>query len=365
MKYDYLIVGSGLFGATFSNLARESGKSCLILEKRNHVAGNCYTEKRRDINVHMYGPHIFHTSNKQIWDYVNKFVTFNGFVNRPKIRYDDNIYSFPINLFTLYQLWGCKTPTEAKQKLDSVRVKIENPQNLEEWVLSQVGEELYNIFIKGYTTKQWGRDPKDLPTFIIKRLPIRLTYDDNYYYDRYQGIPIGGYTQMIKNMIGDTPVEMGVDFLQDVDYWANKAKKVVYTGALDELFNYSKGELEYRSLRFEHSEVLESDYQGNAVVNYASLDVPFTRIIEHKHFEQTDSDTTFITREYPQTWNRSLEKYYPVNNEQNHNLYNYYKNNCVEHFPNMILGGRLACYQYFDMHQAIGQAMHKFSETVK
>lgn len=365
MKYDYLIVGSGLFGATFANLARESGKSCLILEKRNHVAGNCYTEKRRDINVHMYGPHIFHTSNKQIWDYVNKFATFNGFVNRPKVRYNDNIYSFPINLFTLYQLWGCKTPTEAKQKLDSVRAKIENPQNLEEWVLSQVGEELYNIFIKGYTTKQWGRDPKDLPSFIIKRLPIRLTYDDNYYYDRYQGIPIGGYTQMIKNMIGDTPVEMGVDFLQDVDYWSNKANKVVYTGALDELFNYSKGELEYRSLRFEHSEVWESDYQGNAVVNYTSLDVPFTRIIEHKHFEQTESDTTFITREYSQTWNRSLEKYYPVNNEQNHNLYNYYKNNCVEHFPNMILGGRLACYQYFDMHQAIGQAMHKFNETVK
>lgn len=365
MKYDYLIVGSGLFGATFANLARESGKSCLILEKRKHVAGNCYTDNVNNINVHVYGPHIFHTSNKDIWDYVNKFAVFNGFVNRPKVRYGQDIYSFPINLFTLYQLWGCKTPTEAKQKLESVRIKIENPQNLEEWILSQVGEELYHIFIKGYTTKQWGRDPKDLPSFIIKRLPIRLTYDDNYYFDKYQGVPIGGYTQMIKNMMGDTPIETDVDFLKDIEYWSNKANKVVYTGAIDELFDYEKGELEYRSLRFEISEVLESDYQGNAVVNYTSPDVPFTRIIEHKHFEQTQSDTTIITREYPQTWNKSLEKYYPVNNEQNHNLHTYYKNQCVEHFPNMILGGRLACYQYFDMHQAIGQAMHKFSETVK
>jgi len=360
MKYDYLIVGSGLFGATFANLAKESGKSCLILEKRNHVAGNCYTDRVNNTNVHVYGPHIFHTSNKQIWDYVNKFAEFNGFVNRPKVRYNNDIYSFPINLFTLCQLWGCKTPSEAQQKLDSVRVKIENPQNLEEWILSQVGEELYNIFIKGYTTKQWGRDPKDLPSFIIKRLPIRLTYDDNYFNDKYQGIPIGGYTQMIKNMIGDTPIEIAVDFLKDIEYWSGKANKVVYTGALDELFDYNKGELEYRSLRFEISEVFERDYQGNAVVNYTSHDVPFTRIIEHKHFEQTQSDTSIITHEYPQTWNKSLEKYYPINNDQNHNLYNYYKNQCVEHFPNMILGGRLACYQYFDMHQVIGQAMHKF-----
>ena len=361
MKYDYLIVGSGLFGATFANLAKEAGKSCLILEKRKHVAGNCFTDNVQNINVHVYGPHIFHTSNKEIWDYVNKFATFNNFINRPKVKYKNNTYSFPINLFTLYQLWGCQTPSEAKRKLESVRVKIENPKNLEEWILSQVGEDLYHTFIKGYTTKQWGRDPKYLPTFIIKRLPIRLTFDDNYYNDTYQGVPIGGYTQMIKNMMKDTPIEMGVDFLQDIEYWSSKANKVVYTGALDELFDYSKGELEYRSLRFDISEVFESDYQGNAVVNYTDLSVPYTRIVEHKHFEQTQSDTTIITREYPQDWNRSLEKYYPINNEKNHDLYTHYKNECAVHFPNMILGGRLACYQYFDMHQAIGQAMHRFT----
>jgi UDP-galactopyranose mutase len=363
MKYDYLIVGSGLFGATFANLAKEAGKSCLILEKRPHVAGNCYTDRIQNINVHVYGPHIFHTSNKEIWDYVNKFATFNNFVNRPKVKYKNNIYSFPINMFTLYQLWGCQTPSEAKSKLESVRVKIENPQNLEEWILSQVGEDLYHTFIKGYTTKQWGRDPKELPSFIIKRLPIRLTYDDNYYNDTYQGIPIGGYTQMIKNMMKDIPIETGVDFLKDLEYWSSKANKVVYTGALDELFGYNKGELEYRSLRFDISEVFESDYQGNAIMNYTEQSVPYTRIVEHKHFEQTQSKTTIITREYPQTWNRSLEKYYPINDEKNHNVYTHYKNECAEHFPNMILGGRLACYQYFDMHQAIGQAMHRFTNV--
>ena len=363
MKYDYLIVGSGLFGATFANLARESGKTCLVLEKRKHIAGNCYTDKIRDINVHVYGPHIFHTSNREIWDYVNKFATFNSFINSPKVRYKDNIYSFPINLFTLYQLWGCKTPTEAELKLKDVKLNIPNPSNLEEWVLSQVGEEIYEKFIKGYTTKQWGRDPKELPSFIIKRLPIRLTYDDNYYNDPYQGIPIGGYTQMIKNMFGNTPIETGVDFLQDVEYWSSKANKVVYTGALDELFNYDRGELEYRSLKFDISEVFMSDYQGNAIVNYTEQNIPFTRIIEHKHFEQTKSDTTIITREYPQDWNRSLEKYYPVNNVKNTDLHKYYKSECEKTFPNMILGGRLACYQYFDMHQVIGQAMHIWNQV--
>ena len=359
--YDYLIVGSGLFGATFANLAREAGKSCLILEKRDHIAGNCYTNNTNGVNVHVYGPHIFHTSNKEIWNYVNKFATFNNYVNRPKVNYEGNIYSFPINLFTLYQLWGCKTPSEARLKLNEVRVKIENPKNLEEWILSQVGEEIYQKFIKGYTTKQWGRDPKDLPSFIIKRLPIRLTFDDNYFNDTFQGIPIGGYTQMIKNMIGDTPIENNVDFLKDIEYWSKKANKVIYTGAIDELLNYNQGELEYRSLRFEVSEEKTEDFQGNAIVNYTEQQIPYTRVIEHKHFEQTKSDTTIITKEYPQSWNRNKEKYYPINDDKNNTLYQNYKVECERVFPNMILGGRLACYQYFDMHQIIGQAFKKFT----
>jgi len=365
MMYDYLIIGSGLFGATFANLAKESDKKCLILEKRNHLAGNVYTEKISGINVHKYGPHIFHTSNKEIWDYVNKFATFNSFVNRPKVKYNNNIYSFPINLFTLYQLWGCQTPTEAQSKLESVRVRIESPQNLEEWILSQVGEEIYHKFIKGYTTKQWGRDPKELPSFIIKRLPIRMTYDDNYFNDPYQGVPIGGYTQMVQNMIKDVAIETNVDFLKDIEYWSKKAKTIVYTGAVDELFDYNNGELEYRSLQFDTSEINISDFQGNAIINYTEETVPFTRIVEHKHFEQTKSDTTIITHEYPQKWNRSVEKYYPINDVKNNNLYNFYKNECTIHFPNMILGGRLAHYQYFDMHQVIGQSFKKFAESIQ
>jgi UDP-galactopyranose mutase len=363
-RYDYLIVGSGLFGATFANLAKDAGKSCLILEKRPHVAGNCYTDKIQNINVHVYGPHIFHTSNKDIWNYVNKFATFNNYVNRPKVKYNNKVYSFPINLFTLYQLWGCTNPSEAQLKLNQVKVKIENPQNLEEWVLSQVGEEIYEIFIKGYTAKQWGKDPKDLPASIIKRLPFRMSFDDNYYSDTYQGVPIGGYTPMVKNMLGDTPIEFGIDFLKDIDYWSSKANKVIYTGAIDELFDYNQGELEYRSLRFDMSEVYVEDYQGNAIVNYTDLNVPFTRIIEHKHFEQTKSKTTIITREYPQAWDKSKEKCYPINNERNTALYQRYKSECDIVFPNMILGGRLACYQYLDMHQVIAQAMHKFPQTL-
>lgn len=365
MTYDYLIVGSGLFGATFANLAKNSGKKCLIIEKRKHIAGNCYTKNILDINVHVYGPHIFHTSNKQIWDYVNKFATFNSFVNRPKVNYKNNIYAFPINLFTLYQMWGCITPIEAHTKLESVKIKIENPQNFEEWILSQVGEEIYKIFIYGYTKKHWGTDPKNLPVDIIKRLPIRLSFDDNYYTDIYQGVPIGGYTKMVENMISDIPIETDVDFLNDIEYWMKRAKTVVYTGALDELFKYKKGKLQYRSLEFKQEILDVKDFQGNAVINYTDESVPFTRIVEHKHFEfNNNNSSTVITKEFPQNLDVSKEKYYPINDVSNNELYNYYQIECSKSFENIILGGRLACYRYLDMHQVIGQAMHKFGKTL-
>lgn len=362
--YDYIIVGSGLFGSTFANLASTSGKSCLILEKRNHIAGNIFTENRDNINIHMYGPHIFHTSNKNIWNYVNKFTEFNNFYNRPKVKYKDNIYSFPINLFTLYQLWGVTTPQEAKDKLDNVKIKIDNPSNLEEWVLSEVGEEIYEKFIYGYTKKQWGKEPKQLPTSIIKRLPIRLDYNDNYYKDEdvYQGVAVGGYTNMIKRMIGGIGVEVGVDFNKDKDYWISKAKNIVYTGGIDELCNYKLGPLEYRSLRFEHEKLNVSDYQGNAMFNYTEHHIPYTRVIEHKHFEMTNVSHTIITREYPDVWSVGKEKFYPINDDRNNQLYKQYVELVKEEYPNIILGGRLACYKYFDMHQVIGQAMHKFDE---
>lgn len=364
MNYDYVIVGSGLFGATFANLAKHANKSCLILEKRKQIAGNCYTENVHGIDVHNYGPHIFHTSNVDIWNYVNKFAKFNNYVNRPKVRYKDKLYSFPINLFTLYQLWGCSTPEDARKRLEEVRVKIENPSNLEEWILSQVGEELYHTFVYGYTKKKWGTDPKNLPSFIIKRLPIRLNFDDNYYNDTYQGIPKGGYTQMVQNMIRDIPIEMDVNFNDDIDYWCKKGKHVIYTGALDEFFCYTLGELQYRSLRFEQELLPTDDFQGNAIVNFTEESVAHTRIVEHKHFDTRPSTHTVITREYPQMWNRGLERYYPINNEVNNTKHDHYKLMCQLEYPNIILGGRLAYYKYMDMHQVVGQAMHKFAKSV-
>lgn len=362
MIYDYIIIGSGLFGSTFANLAKNQGKKCLILEKRKHIGGNVYTENKSNINVHTYGPHIFHTSNREIWEYVNKFANFNNFTYRPKVNYKGKIYSFPINLMTLYQMWGCVSPLDAHNKLESVKVKIENPSNLEEWILTQIGEELYNTFIYGYTKKQWATDPKNLPSFIIKRLPIRLDFNDNYFKDSYQGIPIGGYTNLIKNMIENIGVETNVDFLDDISYWQKKCKHIIYTGAIDELFNYNLGELEYRSLTFETTELNVNDSQGNAVINYTDIMTPYTRIIEHKHFDFTKTDTTIITKEYPQKWNRNLEKYYPINTEKNNKLYNEYKKQADEYYENFTFGGRLASYQYLDMHQVIGQAFKKFND---
>ncbi len=360
MMYDYLIVGSGLFGSTFAQQATEKGRRCLIIDKRNHNAGNAYTESIEGINVHKYGPHIFHTSDEKIWSYVNRFAKFNNFVNRPKVNYKGEIYSFPINLFTLYQLFGVKTPEEASSLLDRIRIESEvkgNQMNLEEWVLSQVGEEIYSKFIYGYTKKQWGRDPKDLPSSIIRRLPIRLTFDDNYFTDTYQGIPIGGYTKMIEKMQEGCEVMLGTDYFERKDYFDGLAKNVIFTGAIDEFFNYEYGPLEYRSLKFE-SEILEvPDYQGNAVVNYTEEEIPYTRICEHKHFEFTKSKSTIITREYPAPWDSNKERYYPINDLENNTRYSRYKKLADEIYPKYIFGGRLAEYKYYDMHQVIGSAL--------
>ena len=355
--YDYLIVGCGLFGATFANQAKQKGKKCLIIDSRDHIAGNCYTENKENINIHKYGPHIFHTNNEEIWNYINKFAKFNTFTNRPKVNFKNKIYSFPINLFTIYQLWGINSPIEAQTKLDQVKIKIENPQNLEEWILSQVGEEIYYTFIYGYTKKQWGTEPKNLPTFIIKRLPIRLNYDDNYYFDKYQGIPIGGYTQMIENMVEGVDVLTNEDYFKRREYWNNKAKTLVFTGKIDEFYNYKYGELEYRSLRFEIEKHNRKDYQGIAQMNFTDENVPFTRIIEHKHFEFGEQDYTYITKEYPDVWDKNKIPYYPINNDKNNEIFKKYKE--LDTCRNLIFGGRLAEYKYYDMHQIIGSAINK------
>jgi UDP-galactopyranose mutase len=351
---DYLIVGSGLFGSIFARQMTDKGAKCLVVDKRSHIGGNCYTRDVGGIHVHEYGPHIFHTSNARVWDYMNKWTKFNHFVYRPKVKHGDSVYSFPINLFTLYQLWGVSTPQQARERLDAVRIPIAKPANLEEWILSQVGEEIYTKFIYGYTKKQWGRDPKSLPSFIIKRLPIRLTYDDNYFEDCYQGIPIGGYTAIFERLLKDIPVETGVDYLKDRDHLDSKAKRVVYTGAIDEFFGCDVGKLEWRSLRFEH-ETLAGDFQGNAVFNYTDQSVPYTRICEHKHFEFGKQEHTVVTREYPQAWTSDREKYYPVNDDTNNELYQRYKQRVDE--SRYIMGGRLADYKYYDMHQVVGSAL--------
>ena len=355
MKYDYLIVGSGLFGSIFAREMTDAGAKCLVIDKKNHIGGNCHTSNHDGIHVHDYGPHIFHTNSDMVWNYMNKWTKFNHYVNRPKVNYKGDIYSFPINLFTLYQLWGVRTPEEAQKKLNDVKLKISNPSNLEEWILTQVGEEIYYKFIYGYTKKQWGRDPKNLPSFIIKRLPIRLSFDDNYYEDRYQGIPIGGYTAIFEKLLDGIHCETGIDYLNDRDNLEKKAKKIVYTGPIDEFFNCDEGRLEWRSLRFEHERMNISDYQGNAIVNYTEESVPYTRIMEHKHFEFEKHQHTIITKEYPQTWDSSKEKFYPVNDEQNNELYKQYKQRVDD--SRYIFGGRLADYKYYDMHQVVGSSL--------
>lgn len=356
IKYDYLVVGSGLFGSVFAQRAFESGKKVLVIEKRNHIGGNCYTERIEGINVHKYGPHIFHTDNAKVWSYINRFTGFLPFVNRPKVKFRDRLFSFPVNLMTLHQLWGVSTPEEAEQKLLDVQVYCHNPANMEEWLLSKVGLEIYEIFFKGYTTKQWQRTPREMPVSVISRLPIRLTFDDNYYTDRFQGIPVDGYTKLFECMLDGIEVRLKTDYLQNKKHWDSIAEKVVYTGKLDEYYNYNIGELEYRGLRFE-TEIKDGDCQGNAVINYTEEQIPYTRAIEHKHFEQSASDKTVITLEYPIPFNKSLIPYYPVNTETNNQLYSQYKKK-AEAEKKLKLGGRLATYKYLDMDDTILSALN-------
>ncbi|GAA5507037.1 UDP-galactopyranose mutase [Novipirellula caenicola] len=353
--YDYVIVGAGFFGSVFARRMTDAGSKCLVIEKRSHIAGNCYTDNVDGIHVHQYGPHIFHTNDEGVWNFVNQFARFSRFSYRPKVNFRGRMLSFPINLTTLNQLWGVKTPQEAEQRLAAERVPIDAPANLEEWVLSQVGQEIYETFVYGYTKKQWGREPKELPSSIIRRLPIRLTWNDDYFNDRFCGIPEGGYTQLFKNLLSGIAVETDVDFLSDRDRFESRSKRIVYTGPLDRLFEYQLGAHDWRGLRFERQVIPVSDYQGIAAINYTDAETPYTRCVEHKHFDPVQSDHTVITHEYPADWKVGDEMYYPVNNDQGERLQQRY----VDMLPdNYLIGGRLATYRYYDMHQVIASAMH-------
>ncbi|MEC5270229.1 UDP-galactopyranose mutase [Heyndrickxia coagulans] len=358
-KYDYLIVGAGLFGSVFAYEATKKGKKCLVIDKRNHIGGNVFTEKIAGINVHKYGAHIFHTNDKKIWDYINQFVEFNRFTNSPIANYKNEIYNMPFNMNTFNKLWGVITPEEAKNiiKKQKQEAGIKNPSNLEEQAISLVGTDIYKKLVKGYTEKQWGRSAKNLPSFIIKRLPVRFTYDNNYFNDKYQGIPIGGYTKIFEKLLAECDVYLGTDFFENKSKLEALADKVVYTGMIDQFYNYKFGILEYRSLRFE-TELLEGieNYQGNAVVNYTDRETPFTRIIEHKHFEFGAQKDTVITKEYPKEWKLGDEPYYPINDSTNNLIYNKYKE-LAKAEEKVIFGGRLATYKYYDMHQVIASAL--------
>ncbi len=359
MQYDYLIVGAGLFGSVFAYEAGRAGKKCLVIDKRSHVGGNIYTKEVEGINVHEYGAHIFHTSNKEVWDYVQQFAEFNRYTNSPVARYKDELYNMPFNMNTFNKMWGVITPAEAKYKIDE-QIKeagIETPKNLEEQAISLVGRDIYEKLVKGYTEKQWGRRAEELPAFIIKRLPVRFTYDNNYFNDKYQGIPIGGYTQIIEKMLEGTEVRLDTDFFADRENFLNIAEKIVFTGMIDEYYDYCYGELEYRSLRFETEVLDEENYQGNAVVNYTEYEIPYTRIIEHKHFEYGTQAKTVITREYPANWKHGDEPYYPMNDERNNSLYARYKE-LADSEDKVIFGGRLGMYKYFDMHNVVAEALN-------
>jgi len=356
MKYDFLIVGSGLFGSVFARQMTDKGKKCLVIDKRSHIGGNCYTENIHNIEVHKYGPHIFHTNSREIWDYINQFSDFRQFIYRPKVNFKGQIYSFPINLFTLYQVYGVTTPEDAKNILETIyKEKIDNPQNLEEYAINEVGLELYHKFIYGYTKKQWNREPRDLPKSIIARLPVRLNYDDNYFNDEYQGIPKNGYTEIFNNLLTSVDTEIGVDYLKDRDKLDSMAKRIVYTGPIDEFFNYQYDALEWRSLRFEEEILDIEDYQGTYVINYTDYNIPYTRICEHKHFLNNKSNKTIITKEYPQNWTKDNDRYYPVNDKEN--IYRYLKYRNLIDENKYIFGGRLAEYKYYDMHQVIARAL--------
>lgn len=356
--YDYLIVGAGLFGAVFAHEAYKKGRTCLVIDKRNNIGGNIYTESTEGINVHKYGAHIFHTSDKQIWDYVNRFAEFNNYINSPVAVYKDELYNLPFNMNTFSRMWNIRTPEQAKEIIASqiADLGITEPHNLEEQALSLVGRDVYEKLIKGYTEKQWGRDCKELPAFIIKRLPLRFVYDNNYFNDRYQGIPIGGYTAIIEKMLEGIEVRTGTDYFDFIRDNKNIARKTIFTGMIDEYYGYCYGPLQYRSVRFE-TEVLDCEnYQGNAVVNYTDREVPYTRIIEHKHFEFGKQPKTVISREYSSEWKQGMEPYYPVNNEENNALYEKYRE-LADKESNVIFGGRLGQYQYYDMDKVIAAAL--------
>lgn len=369
-KYDYLIVGSGLFGATFAYKAKQNGKKCIVIDKRTHKGGNIYCENVEGINVHKYGAHIFHTSSKEVWEFVNSIVEFNRYTNSPIANYKGKLYNLPFNMNTFYQMWGVTTPQAAKEKIEEQKatavetmkkVGITEPRNLEEQAISLIGTDIYETLIKGYTEKQWGRKCTELPAFIIKRLPVRFVYDNNYFNDKYQGIPVGGYNKLIDGLLNDIEVKTGVDFFESRSYWENMADKIVFTGKIDEFYDYRFGKLEYRTVRFEEEIHNCNNYQGNAVVNYTEKEVPYTRIIEHKHFEMfglevNNCPKTVISKEYSTEWKEGMEPYYPVNDERNNALYTKYKE-LADQEKNVIFGGRLAEYKYYDMAPIIDKVL--------
>lgn len=377
-SYDFLIVGSGLFGATFAYFAHKAGKKCLVIDKRIHLGGNVYCENVEGINVHKYGAHIFHTSNKKIWDFVNSIVEFNRYTNSPVANYQGKLYNLPFNMNTFYQMWGVITPEQAHEKIEAQRQEVlammhekgvTEPRNLEEQALTLVGKDIYEKLIKGYTEKQWGRKCTELPAFIIRRLPVRLVYDNNYFNDKYQGIPIGGYNRLISGLLEGVETKTGVDFFDNREYWESVADKIVFTGKIDEFYDYRFGKLEYRTVRFETETLNIANYQGNAVINYTEREVPYTRVIEHKHFEMFGQDVydvpkTVISREYSVEWTEGMEPYYPVNDERNGELYKKYKS-LADNESKVLFGGRLAEYKYYDMAPVIESAMNKFTLEVE
>ena len=363
--YDYIIVGSGLFGTICAHELTKRGNKCLVLEKRNHIGGNIYTEKIEGINVHKYGAHIFHTSNKEVWEYINQFAEFNNYINQPVARYKNELYNLPFNMNTFTKLWSdVFTPDDAKKRIEAECKDTykESPKNLEEQAINLVGTTIYEKLIKGYTAKQWGKDCKELPAFIIKRLPVRFTFDNNYFNDRYQGIPIGGYTKIIERMLDGIEVRLNTDFLNDKGIYEKQAKNIIYTGPIDAYYDYCFGPLEYRTVRFENEIIETKNYQGNAVVNYTEQSVPYTRIIEHKHFEfDTITDKSVISKEYSTTWKLGDEPYYPVNNDENNALFNRYQE-LANHEKNIYFGGRLGKYRYYDMDDVIEEALKFIGE---
>ena len=361
--YDYIIVGAGFYGAICAHELVKAGKSVLVLEKRDHIGGNCYTRNLDGIHVHEYGPHIFHTNDKNIWDWVNQFAEFSNYKNTPVANYKGEIYSLPFSMWTFAQMWGVSTPEEAKAKIDEQRY-TGKVTNLEEQALSLVGKDIYEKLIKGYTTKQWRKDPKELPASIIKRLPVRFTYDNNYFNDKYQGIPVGGYTQIFEKLLDGVNIKFNVDFFEDKEMWETLADKIIYTGPIDKYFDYCFGDLEYKSIRWENQYLDQDNYQGCAVMNYTDSETEHTRVIEHKYFDDQGQKTTFVSKEFPQEYTRGVDPFYPVNDEKNTKIYSKYKE-MAKDFPKIHFGGRLGTYKYYDMHQVIAAALHDVETKMK